>query len=299
MLAARAIRDIGLDQVTLPAFMKALGSPEPEIRTAAVGGMNNFSTFLPNRPSLTLRKDAIPIVVPGLSSPEPVARQVAAFALGSLRADAAATVPELRTALALERNRNPELSPLIRLEILATLAAIGPAALPVLGADAPKFLDELKEIANETDDNTRRHQTCAALALGTIAPDKPQATATIAVLVKALRLRNFNKLPLNPVDEVLHERAKNALIKAGKLAAPRIAQTCYAEFWPETADTMQTSLEKAYARKKTCEVLENIGPQAKHIDVRALLERIVILPNQPSDVVGAAKSAYFTIYGKR
>jgi HEAT repeat protein len=294
--AAHAIREIGLDQHTLPAFMKALDSPEEEIRKAALRGMTNISIFAGNLPSLTLTKDAVAVLAPGLGSDQAYARWFAAFGLSSLKEEAAPAVPQLRAALAKEQNRDPMFSPVIHLEILAALAEIGPDALSVLDRDADKFLDELKEIANDPDDRAYKLRTAAALALAKIAPDKPQARATLAVLVKALRLPNFNKPDHNLVDDELHKRAAKALIKAGKFAARPLAQTCFAQFSWRRDDPQQTQLEKQYACRKAFEVLERIGPEAACPEVQQLLRAARDNRDEVASVKEAAGSAYFAIY---
>ncbi|HEX5269921.1 MAG TPA: hypothetical protein VFW33_05520, partial [Gemmataceae bacterium] len=285
-------------QQMLPAFMKALDSPDEDVRNAALGGMRNISTFLIDWPSLTLNKDALKILTPGLASNQGWARLFAAYGLGRLKADAAPAVPDLRAALLKEENMDPKLSQMIRLEILAALAEVGPAALPVLGSNTDKFLDELKDIANVTDDAAWKRRTCAALALGRIAPDKPQAHDTLNVLVRALRLPNFNKPNHDQIDDELSERAAQALIKAGKNAARPLARTCFAEFAWRADEPVQAQLEKQYAARKVFEVLQRIGKDAACLEVKQLLEAVRKNPFEVAKVKEAAQSAYFAVYGK-
>src|SRR5262249_52768678 len=58
--------------------------------------------------------------------------------------------------------------PMIRLEMLATFAQIGPPALAALGDDANKFLDELKDILNTFAgvDSTPPETTSGPLDMG-------------------------------------------------------------------------------------------------------------------------------------
>ena len=59
-----------------------------------------------------------------------------------------------------------------------------------------------------------------------IAPDSTQARAVVPLVVKALRLRNFDKPDRDPIEEGLHQLAKKALGRGGKPVAVPLAQTC-------------------------------------------------------------------------
>jgi HEAT repeat protein len=297
--AAQALGALGLDTITLPGVLKALGSPDADVRRAALQGLPNLSTFVKDAPSPSLTKEAVGTLKPALASKEPAARLFAAFALGGLGAEAADAARELRAALTREKMTDPKLSPLIRLEILAAFAEIGPVALATQAGDADAFLGELKEIATDTDDATLPHQTCAALALAKLAPEKSQAKAGLPTLVRALRLHNFNKPERDPVEDALHERAKKALVKFGKGAALTLAQTCVASFSAAANEPPQQKLEKAYARKMTFQVLERIGEPAKHPEVYKIIRATVANAGEATDVKEAAQNAYVAIYGKK
>jgi hypothetical protein len=297
--AAQALGRLGLDGGTLGGVLKAVGSGDAEVRDAALDALPNLSIFLKGRPTLSLTGDSVAGLKPALASREPFARLFAAFALGSLGADAADAVPELRAALAKEKNTDPKLSALIRLEILAAVAEIGPPALGALPGDADAFLDELKEIATDTDDATRLHQTAAALALVRLAPARPQGKAALPALVKALRLHDFNKADHNPVEDELHERAKKALVKAGKGAAVPLAQTCVGSFTAGVNEVMQVKLEKAFGRKMTFQVLEKIGPDAKCPEVWNIIQATLNNRFEDPEVLQAAREALLAVYGKK
>jgi HEAT repeat protein/S1-C subfamily serine protease len=346
LVAVRTIRRLGLDGPLVPAFLKALGSREDEVVLEALEGLPGISTFDKGSPTLALTPDSIELLKPALTSSQPAARCFAAYVLGNLGKDAAPAMPALRAALGQEQKKHPVLSPFVRLEMLSTVARVGPPALTALGQDADSFLDELKETTQDLTgadttppeakvlvtlpgygsywnnwfsppvavmvvpgqpgarpqprdrprEVTRLLPTAAAIALVRLAPEKPQGKEALLIVAKALRLRN-PKDP-DPFDREIHDRAKAALIKAGKAAIDPILKTYRANFLSEgfgKTETNETVWEKVQARKVTFEVLEKMGKDAKDVEVFRLINTALKTQGEAPFVKDAARAAQVAI----
>src|SRR5262249_46663252 len=160
-----------------------------------------------------------------------------------------------------------------------TFARMGPDALKALGGQADALLGELSEVALNTRADARAQQTCAAVALVHLSPASSQAKEALPVLARAMLLKNapapndemaarrgfvpptrpgFGRLPRpgpDPIELELHERAKDALVKAGRPAAEALAKTFNNSFFGHVRDSADMQADKRHARKSAFEVL--------------------------------------------
>jgi len=297
LAAATSLGTLGLDATTLPGVLKALGSPDVPVRAAALPPRAAFGIGVVTSPKWGLTKEAVSSLMATLASPDPRARQLAAFALGTLGADAAGAAPELRAALAREQKGGlgiRRVPPDLQVEILATFAEIGGAALKALDPDGDSFLDELAGMLKGKIGVTRPQQTAAALALVKMALDKPQGLAALPRVADALLL--VNSLNPDPVEKELHARARMALIAAGKAAVAPIAEVATAKF----VDRLALTKDKTNARKATFEVLAEIGPDAKSAAVKKMIAYTVdprTNAKEDKEVIEAAVNALNKVYG--
>jgi hypothetical protein len=227
-----------------------------------------------------------------------------------------------------EKDRNR----FVRMEMLAALAEIGPAALGE-EKDGGELLDELLEIAKSTRDEEKPAQTCAALALAKIAPTSKQGKQALTFLARGLLRKGedpnetqqwnglFRPAPrrkiggfvletvpskqparTDPVIEEVHERAKETLVKAGVAGANALAGAFKTTFNPTRTDPPVLITEKIKARKLTFELIGLIGPEAsKSRDVNSIFtltsERAKKLL-ESDEVITAAREAKQTLSGK-
>jgi HEAT repeat protein len=301
--AAKALGALGTDAATLAGVLKALAAPEAEVRDAVLPGRPSVSVLGKDAPQPELTKDALSQLKPALSGPQPRGRQYAAFALASLGAEAAGAAPDLRAALAREKKPAPGQAQDVRLELLAAFVEIGPAALTALEPNDNTFLDDLADIAKDTD-APDTHRTCAALALAKLAPDRPQTKGVLKPLAEALLLKDH--LKPDPVEKALHDRARKALPKVGKPAVAAITQVARASFVGKATDGAAVLRDKEHARRATFEVLAEFGPVARaergsKDDVVAQMIAVTVDPRnrEPRDVVEAANKAAVAIYGPK
>jgi HEAT repeat protein len=308
--AAQVLVNIGFDPVLFPAYLKAVSSTDSLVWVKPLNKMitfNPFSTFEKKEaPALNLSKDSLNSLQAALDGQDPLARRVAAYALGTMGADGAAAAPKLRAAL------KKETMTFARLEMLTTFAKMGPAALKEPGGQGEVLLEELAEIANDARADTKNQQVCAAIALVRLAPTSSQGKQAYPILARAMLLKNAPRPvveapaapappaggfvpprgprrpvggmvppPLPPaakapdsVELELHERAKQALAKGGRDAADALAATCRNSFIGNTSDTFDTQSDKRYARRTTFEVLARIGPDANTPLVQGLIRYI-------------------------
>jgi len=285
--AAQTLSRIGYHANLFPTFLEAAGRSDRAVSDGAIRALKeagNWSTFdKKESPKLELTKDSLASLEKALEAENEVARRMAAFALGTMKADGAAAAPKLRAAL------KKETQPDSQLEMLTAFARMGPPALAALGDQGEALLDELAEIAKN---GGKDQKVCAALALARLAPGSSQGKSALAVLVKAILLKNVAReddtfqrkssypAPMkglshtpDPIELELHERAKQALGQGGRAAADALAETCEATFF--TFGVKQPALfsDKRHARKTTCEVLARIGPPGDGPSVQKLTKR--------------------------
>jgi HEAT repeat protein/S1-C subfamily serine protease len=284
--AARALRDIGFDPALIAAFLKALASPDVEVRLMAATKLPSLSTFQKESPALNLTKDSLDSIKTALVSTETLARGVAAYALGSLGEEGAGGIAALRAAVIKETDSR------VKLEMLAAFAQVGPAAVRELADKADELLDTLLDMASEVREANRPLQNCAAISLYKLAPSSKQGEKALPIVVRALLVRNmllpaglpaarFMKTAqpgsveavVKMIELELHERAKEILVKGGRPAAEAIAKTFNTTFVGTRADAVQTTYDKAYARKAAFEILARLGPDANLSQVQTIFIR--------------------------
>jgi S1-C subfamily serine protease len=319
--ASRVLVTIGFDPVLFPSFLKAVSSLETNVYKAPLEILkahSRISTFvIKDVPPLNLTRDSLAGIKAALNGPDPLARQVSAYALGTLGEEGAAAAPELRAAL------KKETMPLTRLEMLATFAQMGPAAVKEMAGQGDALLDELAKVATDarSDPNARKQQVCAAIALVRLAAGSNQAKQAYPVLAKAMLLPNVPRPagdppqppgrfappaakppPVDLVAQELHERAKQALALGGRDGADELAKVCRNSFLGRAGDTPGVQLDKRHARKTACEVLARIGPEANIPSVRsliALIRKFGRAGREFPDVIEAANEASTAISAKR
>jgi HEAT repeat protein len=278
--AAAALGQLGLDGDSLPGILKALSRKDLECRRAVLSGLPPLGAFVKEPPRLTLPKEATEEIKPVLAADEFVARAVAAYLLGTMGADAGPAVPDMRKALAREKND------VAQRELLCAFAEIGPPAQAAF--------NELKDVVNDNA-ASKTAQTCAALALVRVEEkDDDRKMPAYRVLAKALEVKNARKNP-DPIEEELSRRAQKALQKGKRWAALAIVQTA---FTGDDADTVQASVT-------ALQVLTKIGPAARGTAkastdpvYAALVATRGNVGNDP-DVLKAATEAYNAIYGTK
>jgi HEAT repeat protein len=273
--AAAAIGQLGLEPATLAAVLKALGKKDPECHRAIAAALPPLGALVPDPPRLNLPKEAVAEVKPALASEQPAARAVAAYLLGTLGPDAAPAVPDLRKALAREKNEA------VQREMACALAEVGPAAR-----------DAVAELTDLVGDPTgaKVPQTCAALALVRVAERDADRKAAYPVLAKALEVKNVSRP--DPIEKEIQVRAQKALQKGKRPAAEAIALTAF----------VGDDADKVEARKTALHVLEKIGPAARGRGDRndvVYVQLLLIVGNAAvnnPEVVQAANDAYVAIY---
>jgi hypothetical protein len=292
--AARALAELGLHDTTLTAFLKGLSSPDSDVVAAVVKSLPAASVFNKDLPALDLKKVPLDLIKPLLANTEPQGRLFAAYALGSLGPEASSAAPQLRAAFLAEKNRDPKLSPRIRLEILIALSDIGPEALTALSDNVDAFVTELLDAANDTNEETRFQQTAAALALASLAASRKESKDAYPVLIRAL-LPPPGPVPINPpratveIEKDLNLRSKNALVKAGRPAADALVDALYTTLNGRAQDKVQ-------ARVLACHLIGRIGPAAKgSTKVTGILNQVIFGRKDDRQVVQAAREALASV----
>jgi HEAT repeat protein len=312
-----ALVQIGFDAALFPAYLKALSSPEVEVRRVALNHMPLVGTFVKNNPSLNLTRDALATLKPILTHSEPLTRYVAAYALGTLGPEARAVLPDLRAALRKETLRE------VRMEQLAAMTAMRLADWDQLGDQADGLLSELLDLAKDTRKDQRPAQTCAALAVLSVNGKSKQAPQALLLLARGILRdtpvgvaprpgflpgqpgRGSATMPVvgkfSPVEDEVHERAKAALAKGGQPAAKAVASAFKTSFQGNRFDNAISRSDKVLARRTTFDLLALIGQEAACPEVRAILNSTFAQGrknNEAPEVVRAASEARASIYGK-
>jgi HEAT repeat protein len=318
------------DAALMPAYLAALASPEKRTRQVAAEKVKAFGTFQKEPPTLKLTADSLESIKAALGGKDDQARSIAAYSLGTLGKDGAPVAAALRAALEKEDKS------LVRLEMLVAFARMGPDALKALGDKGDALLNRLQEMALDTraDDPSRWQQTCTAITLVWLSPTSDQAKEALPVLARAMLLKNapipdngtapppgIGQFPRprfgyppglgqvaparqapDPIELELHERAKGALVKAGRPAAAALAKVFKNSFFGHVRDTADVQLDKRHARKAAFEVLRRIGPDAANLnDVAFILKQIDLyrkLNQEYPDVIAARDEAAAAIARK-
>jgi S1-C subfamily serine protease/HEAT repeat protein len=251
VLAADSLGRLGVNDVTLPSILKALGSPEVECRKAVYGHLPDFSVFSRNPPRFEVTETSVDPLKASLASEQPIARWFAAYALGMLNRRAAGAVSELGRAIEKERKeklREGQTHNPVQLEMVMALAEIGPSANAHTG-----LLSELVK-----DPTLPKHnQTAAGLVLVSLTFRDDDKLAAYRVLTKTLLVEpkpGATAVEMT-VDIELQERAKKALQKGGKFASKAMYENCIATF-------NGTAPDKTAARLSCYELWEKMGREA-------------------------------------
>jgi HEAT repeat protein/S1-C subfamily serine protease len=281
--AAFALGQIGFDGTTLPAILKAFNSPDAQCRTVARKVLPALTTFTPDPPQLGLTKENVGELKGLLGSADASPRQAAAYMLGTLRTEAAAAVPELRTALLREQKAKTIERSVTKLELLAALAEVGPAAQAAL----PELLQVMDEDYGSVSSLLRGS---AALAVVAVAPDDKDACArAYTTLARSLEIPEV--LRKNLIVNTIHERAKRALTRGGTDAAQALRRAYTTSF----VDQSGQNRDKHYARCTTLQVLTRIGRKGQDPRVFQFLKWVVRNPDY-DDVRQAAREASAAVY---
>lgn len=237
--AAKALGQIGVDATTLPGLLKALASDDLACRDAVGKALLKMTALSRDSERVRLPVEALEELRAALLSKAPEARAAAAYLIGTLGADAAPAVADLKRLLPEERNQ------LVQLEMICALAEIGAAA-----RDA---VPELRDLVKHADEDAVLVQRCAALALVRIT-GKGDQTLAYPVLARAMELKNATKP--DPVEKEVHDRARKALSSGGQAASSALVDAYSATLQGASAD-------KKAAQKAALQVLGKIGPAAK------------------------------------
>jgi S1-C subfamily serine protease len=268
--SARVQSGIGFDPVLFPGYLTAMSTRDAAVSRVALDilktRMGDCTAFSKKALPLSLTRDSLESLKAALAGLHPLGRQVAAYALGTLGEEGAPAAASLRTALKKEGWK------VVRREMLATFAQMGPAALKELGSQGEDLLDDLAKIATDARTDTRNEQVCAAIAIIRLAPTSRQARQAYPVLARAMLLKNAHRPEkVDAIELELHERAKQALARGGADAADALAKTCSIAFFAHARlDPPDVQRDKRHARKTTFEILARIGPPASISSVHNL-----------------------------
>ncbi len=238
-------------QSVLP-ILKAMTGDDDPITRLVCQKMPEPSAYNKKLPEFTIGVEKLEELKLHLRSPSAAARLCAAYLIGTMGEDAQPALTALQKAM------DKELDLRVQVEMIHSLGRMGARARDALAAVA--------RLMNDTD--PKKYLVHLEGALGVLrieSKDEGMRRDAYKVLVLALDVGDENKLL--PLEHELFDQSKTALESGGLNAARAVVDTFNLRFFgPNVA-------MKFKARERCCKVLERIGPDAFHSDVRTMLTK--------------------------